>query len=381
MSHHLKLVGGTGLKSPPRRTTTWFADPPGFGLRTYASGWRSYVVQTRISGRLRTVTIAKADFVSEAEARRLARHLVMAAQTGGDPADDRKTARASPAFADFLNEYWRRKEPRWKPSTRTTNAIYRRGYLDGAFAGKFVDGIVEADILRWFSDTTDRAGPGGANRVLDILNAMFLCAEAWGYRAEGSNPCRGVRRNRQRRFQRFLGVAELQRLGRVLGEERGRRPEHAAAVLLLLLTGCRMSEITGLRWADVRGHKLLLRDSKTGPRTVWVGEDARSVLDGLRRHPKIEWVFFNWSRRKQIRFLGDFWRDVRTVAGLPSVRLHDLRHTFASHAASLSETLPMIGKLLGHAKVASTARYAHLDDADVLDAAERVGNAIEGMMA
>lgn len=152
----------------------------------------------------------------------------------------------------------------------------------------------------------------------------------------------------------------------------------ATALLVITLTGCRKSEILGLTWGEVKGRRLLLHDSKTGPRTVWVGEEVRALLEALPRHNAHDQIFWHdkpslFSSSVEFRF-----REARNAAGLPHVRLHDLRHSFASHAAAMSETLPMIGKLLGHARIGSTARYAHLDDGQVVAAAERVGELLEG---
>ena len=360
----------------PRRQTIWFGDLPGFGLRTYAGGHRAYLVQTRMRGRLRLVTLGSAALITETEARKLARQVLLRAQTGGDPAEDRNATRASPSFARFLDEYWRRAEPRWKVSTRRTHGVYRRGYLESAFRDKHVDQITQADVLAWFNAATKRGGPGGANRVFSMLSAMFVKAEAWGYRPDGSNPCSGIRLNRRRKMERFLSVQELARLGEALEEERAAYPVHTAAVELILFSGCRSSEVLGLRWSDVRGRKLHLRDSKTGPRTVWIGEEGRAVIDGIVRRRNVEWVFYNWSLGQRIGTLDYYWARIRTRTGFSSLRLHDLRHTYASHAAALSETLPMIGKLLGHRELRSTARYTHLDDGDVLRAAEEVGGAV-----
>jgi len=368
-------IGGAGA-SPTGRMTRWFADLPGFGLRCYARGRRVYIVQTRMCGRLRTVTLGSSALITEFEARKLARQVLLRAQTGGDPADDRQAARTTPTFDVFLEDYWRRASPQWKPSTQRTHDAYRRGYLDGAFRGMTVDQIAKPDVLAWFNEATDRGGPGGANRVYSILNAMFAKAEAWGHRPEGSNPCRGIRQNRRRKMERFLSIQELKQLGEALEAERADYPEHTAAVLLILFTGCRSSEILGLRWADIRGHRLHLRDSKTGPRTVWIGDEGRAVLDGIVRRRKLEWVFYNWSRGRPIAELASYWARIRERTRFSTLRIHDLRHTYASHAAALSETLPMIGKLLGHREVRSTARYTHLDDADVLRTADVVGAAI-----
>ena len=344
-------VGAGGGASTKVRTIRWFADLPGFGLRRYAGGRQVYIAQTRMSGRLRTVTLGSASLITEVEARRLARLVLLRAQTGEDPAADREAARSAPTFAAFLDDYWRRASPQWKASTRRTNDVYRRGYLDGAFKGKAVDEITKADVLAWFNQATDRGGPGGANRVHSILAAMFAKAEAWGDRPEGSNPCQGIRLNRRRKMERFLSVQELKRLGDALEEERAVYPVHTAAVLLILFTGCRASEILGLHWSDIRGRRLHLRDSKTGPRTVWIGDEGRAVLDGIERRRKVDWVFYNWSLGRPIGTLEYYWARIRERTGFSTLRLHDLRHTYASRAAALSETLPMIGKLLGHAEV------------------------------
>lgn len=144
--------------------------------------------------------------------------------------------------------------------------------------------------------------------------------------------------------------------------------------------GCRVGELLGLQWQDVKGNRLKLRDSKTGPRTVWLGDEARAIIDGLPRLRNIPWLFWNVKFRRPIKGIDHYWHDMRNRAGLSQVCLHDLRHTFASHAAMSKETLPMIGRLLGHRNPQSTSRYAHLDDEHVLDAAEQIGAAIERMM-
>lgn len=155
-------------------------------------------------------------------------------------------------------------------------------------------------------------------------------------------------------------------------------PVHTAALTMLRLTGCRYSEIIGLTWGEVKGQRLKLADSKTGARTFWLGKEARAILDGLSRGKAGELVF---ARADSGRIdLRHFWRSVRLAAGLGTMRLHDLRHSFASRAAAMSETLPMIGKLPGHSSLQSTARYAHLDNADVVIDAQRIEESIDRML-
>ena len=367
------------------RTTTWLGIEHGFGIRHYATGRNVYIVQTRMAGRLRTITIGPASVITRHQATIVARRVIAYAQVGLDPATERKRIRSAPRFDDFLEEYWQRWSPHWKASTYDTHEKYRRLYLDDAFPGIFIDALNEADVTKWFANLNNRIGPGGANRVMSILNNMLNKAESWGYRLENTNPCRAVRLNRKRRCERFLSRAELERLGEVLVRMRaGEDPVRsiaATAVALLLLTGCRAGEITSLQWQDVRGNRLKLRDSKTGPRTVWLGDEARALIDSLPKHKKIVWLFWNWRYRKPLRDITHYWHEIRAEAGLHRVRLHDLRHTFASHAAMNKETLPMIGRLLGHTNPQSTARYAHLDDEHVLDAVEQIGTAIERLLA
>ena len=323
---------------------------------------------------MRTVTIGNAAVVTEAVARDVASRVLLRCQVGENPADTRATVRSAPTFSAFLDEYWQRMSRQWKPRTIETHDGYRRLHLDNAFAGKFVDQIETADVARWLARLTDRSGPGGANRCLSILQAMMRKAEDWGYRPEGSSPCAGVQANRRRRRERFLSDQELGRLGKALRDSEPTHPMHSAAVTMILLTGCRKSEILRLRWSEVRGKRLLLDDSKTGARTIWLGVEARAILDRVGRRKPADRVFrLGGASRNALDW---FWRVVRTEANLPDVRLHDLRHSFASFAALRAETLPMIGRLLGHAKIASTARYAHLPDADAIRASERIAQTI-----
>lgn len=366
------------------RSTTWIGIEHGFGIRHYPTGRNVYIVQTRMGGRLRTVTIGPASVITRDQATKVARMVLAYAQVGQDPATDRARIRSAPRFDDFMDEFWAKWAVRWSERTYKNNCGYRRNYLDDAFPDLFVDELNEAHVTKWFADLNNRTSPGAANMTLSMLNLMMNKAEAWGYRLENTNPCRVVRWNRRRHCERFLSTEELQRLGEVLarhreGEDRVRALA-ATAATLLLLTGCRRGEILGLHWKDIRGNRLKLRHGKTGPRTVWLGDEARALFDTIPRHKTIDWVFWNPRFRRPMKCIIHFWHEFRAEAKLPGVRLHDLRHTFASHAAMNKETLPMIGRLLGHASVQSTARYAHLADQHVLEAAEQIGTAIDRMM-
>jgi integrase len=345
---------GLSKRGRPRRTI-WSMTLPGFGVRHYLSGRRVYIVQCVMGARTRTVTIGNANLFTDTEATDVARRILLRAQTGENPAETAKVAM------------------RWKPSTLSTAICYRRLYLDTAFPNRFVDEITQTEVLKWFARVSRTGGPGAGNRSMEILRAMFNKAEAWGYREECSNPCQGIRPNRRRKLECFLSNDELARLGEALEELKRTHLPQATAILVLALTGCRRSEILHLTWGEVKGRRLLMHDSKTGPRTVWVGDEVMALLDALQRHPRHNRVFWSGDEDSLAGSVEHYFRKVRATVGLSHVRLHDLRHSFASHAAAMSETLPMIGKLLGHSTIGSTARYAHLDDRRVLDAVERIG--------
>ncbi|BCA59515.1 tyrosine-type recombinase/integrase [Sphingomonas sp. HMP6] len=381
-------VGVDETTFPPTRgrprDTVWFTMESGFGLRRYASGRNVYIVQSRMNGRVRTVTIGPASVLTQAMAASVAKRVIAHALVGNDPAEDRKRIRNAPAFDDFVKEYWEKCESSWKPSTRRSWGHYRRMLIDGAFPDRYIDDIMPGDIARWFARATDSSGPGGANACVDILRTMFNKAEQWGYRIENTNPCTGQRKNRARRFERYLTPEQMADVGKVLIADRDGadrlKSSCATAMLLLLLTGCRHSEILNLKWPDINGQRIRLSDAKKGRRTVWLGSEARAMIDAIPRHNKIDCLFWNYSYRRQIKCVGSYWKTVQARVGLSGLRVHDTRHTFASHAVQRAETIPMVGRLLGHAKISSTLRYAHLDDAHALAASQQIADAIEKMM-
>ena len=208
-------------------------------------------------------------------------------------------------------------------------------------------------------------------------------AEAWGYRPENSNPRaapESAATGRGAPSERFLTPEEYRRLARVLGRHEADRPLHVAAVRLLLLTGCRKSEILTLQWRSYREGRLYLPDSKTGPRTIWLCEAARGVLDSLPRSVS-GWVFPVAGRRTPWLWLDYFWRGVREEAGLRDVRLHDIRHSYASMALLCGESVRAVGRLLGHERASTTLKYAHLSDATVREAVETLSPVLSGRRA
>jgi integrase len=272
---------------------------------------------------------------------------------------------------------------RCKPSTQ---AEYRRSvdlFIKPRIGNlKLVD-VKRADVARLHHDL--RHIPYQANRTLGVLSIMFtLAAGDWGLLPDGFNPCWHIKRYPERKRERFLAPNEYERLWATLAEIEAEQPAMLPAVnaiRLLALTGCRLSEIQKLRWEHVRDATLELPDGKNGARRVYLGPAAVNVLGSIERLPDNPFVITGQRPGAHLIDLQRPWRRVRARAGLSGVRIHDLRHSFASTALASGESLVMIGKLLGHKQVQTTARYAHAADESLRTAADRVSTAMSASVA
>ncbi|MCE2518971.1 MAG: tyrosine-type recombinase/integrase [Alphaproteobacteria bacterium] len=338
----------------------------GFGVRVLSSGRKCYFLHRQVDGKRAWHSIGDAREMTLDCARERATSLLVSRSR---PDEDFPATTASILFEDVADEVFRRYRRHWKPRTLAVNLGYLRNQILPWFRGRAIGDITRRDVRRWFGSL--RATPVAADRSAPVLSVILRQAEVYGYRPEGSNPCTGIKRYRRRNRERFLNDDEIRRLSRVLDGRHAKQHQLVSIVRMLLLTGCRKSEILTLKWPDYREGKLYLPDSKTGPRTVWLSSPVRRILDGLpRRGP---WVFP--SPQGGNRHLSDdtfyrFWSDVRTEAGITDVRCHDLRHTYASVAMAHGETVLTIGRLLGHNDPATTLKYTHLADASVHEAAE-----------
>ena len=371
-----------GLRIGEKETVFWDRELLGFGVRVYPSGSKVYLVQTRAGGKSRRVTIGRHGLLSAEQARHKAAAVIAGIKAGEAPSRNGSASPSptGPALAEIGERYMREHVAvRCKP---TTARAYRHAldkFLLPTF-GSLHLGAIGGDQVAALHYRLHKM-PSMANRVVDMLSRLFNMAEAWGVALEGANPCRFVKRYPTRSCERFLSEEEFRRLGRVLSELEAEGKVMAsgiAALRLLMLTGCRRNEILTLRWEDVDldAGEFRLRDAKTGARSVALSPAARKVLATLPRLPHNPWVITGRGASRRMANLNAQWIVVRKRAGLEDVRIHDLRHSFASRALALGESLTMIGKLLGHRQVQTTARYAHLARESVKTSAARVAESI-----
>jgi integrase len=374
------------LTADAAEVTLWDSELKGFGVRLQRGGAKSYVLHYRAgTGRgapLRKLTIGRHGSPWTPEtARHEARRQLGRVENGADPVAEKIARREAPTMAEltkrFLAEH---AEAKRKVSTADEYRRLLDKVIVPALGDRKVADVARADITKLHH--ANRAAPYQANRVLAILSKMFNLAERWGLRPDGSNPCRHVEKFAERKRERMLSPVELGRLGDALVSFNF-SPYAAAAVKLLVFTGARLGEVLGLRWdwIDFDRGEARLPDSKTGAKTLHLPPPAIAVLAELPRLDGNPYVIAGQKEGAALVNLEKPWRAIRKAAGLDDVRLHDLRHAFASVAASSGMGLPIIGKMLGHSQPATTARYAHLESDPVKAAAAVVAGRIAAAMA
>ena len=359
-------------------------DIPGFGLRVLRSGKRSYLIQYRVGRRSRRMSLGMHGILSSQSARSLAINALAAVKNGEDPASVRHAARTALTVADLGQRVIRdHATHHCKPSTVVGYRYYLKAYINPRIGSMKVRDIVRPEIAKFHHDFRDI--PVQANRCLQFLSKAFNLAEIWGLRPDGTNPCRHVKKYPEKKRERYLSKNELARLGEVLRqcEKDGIESQSAInALRLLIFTGCRLSEIMTLMWdhVDFEGGALHLPDSKTGAKTVHVGDPALDVLSTIEHLPDNPWVITGKIPGTRLTDLQPPWQRIRKRTNIEDVRIHDLRHTFASTAVAAGQGLPMIGKLLGHSNIQTTARYAHLATDPIKEAANAVSEDIANFL-
>jgi integrase len=364
---------------------------PGFGARVTAADARAYILNYRVRGVERRITIGDCSVWKTTQARQRARELRRLADAGRDPLGERHAERAAPTIKDLADRFIAEHLPRLRARSQDLYRQVLRVHVIPALGSKRVADVRHAEI-----ETMHRriavAGPYAANRAVAVLSKMLSLAVKWEMRSD--NPCRGVERAPEEKRERYLTPAEITRLADVLAAHPDRI--RANAIRLLLLTGARKGETRVARWQDfdlaagvwvkpasttktAKLHRIplsaptlaLLTETKADADR----ENVRRTRDGL---PPIEYVFPSSAGKPFGRSIDHFWGVVRRKAGLPDVRVHDLRHTYASILASSGLSLPIIGRLLGHTQAATTQRYSHLLDDPLRKATETAAAVITG---
>jgi integrase len=357
----------------------WDSELKGFGVKCTPAGRKTYIYQYRARGSTKRVTIGVHGPLAPQQARDRAQRLAAEVALGRDPAGERASRREIPTFRQFAGQYLQDHAiPKKKPKSVREDEALLRNHLLPRFGGHMLDMIKSSDVSGLHMKL--RPTPYLANRALALLRHMFTMAIRWQIVAD--NPASQVTPYREKRRERFLSGDEITRLSQTLRalREDGESPFVVAAIEFLLLTGCRVGEALSLRWedVDVPRRQIRLPDSKTGRRTVFISPPMERILTELPVLSDNPFVFCGSRSGRPIVNLRKPWMRVCDAADLEGVRLHDLRHTFASVAAMSGHGLPVVGALLGHSNANTTARYAHFADEALFaanaDVAEKIAS-------
>ena len=371
------------LRVEDKHVVFWDRDLAGFGIRVHASGRKVYVVQSRGPGGLKRASLAPHPKVTAAAARKKAAEVIDRIKRGKDPFPAPPPPKLT--VAGLTERYLRvHVAVNCKPKTANLYTFVVERHILPALGELAVTEVGREHAAALHHRL--RETPTMANTVVGVLSKMYRLAEVWELVPSGRNPCRSLRHYKEQSRERFLTAEEFERLGEALrvADAKGTLwPPAIAAIRLLMLTGCRKGEILTLRWDDVdrTARELRLRDSKSGPRMVPLTPAVEKVLDGIPRGEGNPWVIQSRKAGAHLPDLAYYWGRIAERAEVEGVRIHDIRHSYASHALAMGESLSMIGRLLGHAKVGTTGRYAHLIRDAEKEAAELVGDSIGAHVA
>ncbi len=360
-------------------TFVWDTDLKGFGVRRQLGTAITYLVRLQVDGKRRYAVIGHhgqptptgATWIPDTARKQALKVL-------GDPSLALKApADTASTFKQVAELFLTKHGAKIKSTTLIEYQTLMRLHLIPAFGAKALNAITRADVSTFHAGMAST--PRAANHALSVLSKLMSWAEDEGYRREGSaNPCQRVQRYREAKRERFLTRDELARLGAALDKaeaENTAGPFIVAAIRLLIFTGCRLSEILTLQWdyVDLTRKIIFLPDSKTGKKPVTLNEAAMGILTALPRFLNNPHVIVGHRYGSHLVNLQKPWQDIRAAAGLETVRLHDLRHTFASVSVELGGSLPVLGRALGHSQPQTTQRYAHLTDDPVRKLTQATG--------
>lgn len=357
-------VPSKGADSPLVDFVTWDNEVSGLGLRN-RFGKESWIVQTRIDGR----SVRRALGVGSSLTRESARLAASAVLEALHTERAAQVVRTDATVSQLADRWLKDCAGQWKPSTLTSHRHGMNNHIVPTLGEKPVTELTPEDIADWFAALP--CAPGGRNRLLAVLSGMMRHAEIMGLRAPGTNPCAGMRRKKSGFIATVLRPKDYARFGRALDARDKAAPLLVALIRFLALTGCRRGEAESLRWDWIDGPRAALPDAKAGPRSIWLGTPALDLLASLPRTGAL--VFGQDDKPVSTALLDKLWREIRTAIRMPTLRLHDLRHSFATTAVSAGEPLRTVAGLLGHSDLAITEGYTQLAEDTLRNAAASVG--------
>ena len=396
MKAKLTVKSVAALQPSAQDQIVWDAELPGFGCKVTPKGRKSYFLYYRTKdGQQRRPAIGVHGPLRPEAAREIAKRWLAEVAAGGDPSQMRKIDRAAPTVNKLCDRYLdEHAETRKKASSVKNDRRIIDVHIRPAIGSKKIASIARSDIAAIHHSL--RRTPYEANRMLALASKMFSLAERWSLRPDNTNPAKNIDRFREVKRERYLSPAELKGLWTVLGSEAAKEKASdsaIAAIKLLILTGRRVSEVLGLKWEwiDLKAKTMRLPDTKGGALLVSLSDSTLALLEELHhaREAKIAtrnaimpeeefipnpFVIEGKREGQPLVNLQKPWRAIRKLAKIEDVRLHDLRHTYASVGAGLGMSLPLLGRLLGHSQPATTSRYAHLAQDPVRVAADTIGN-------
>jgi integrase len=353
----------------------------GFGVRVTATGARAFVLtyRRRSDGLQRRYTIGAFPDWSVGTARDEAKRLKRAIDGGADPVGEHRATREAPTVNDLADRFEAEHLPRKRPSTARDYRGILNGLVRPALGKRKVASLAFEDIDALHRTVAKNNGPYRANRTVAVVSKMCNLAVQWRWLS--ANPARGVEREDEQKRKRYLSAAELGRLSKALAEHDDR--DAADIFRLLLFTGARSGEVRAARWADfdLQAGTWTKPGATTKQRTehiVPLNAPARQLLSACKRTS--EYVFPGRRGGHRVEIKAN-WRQICKAAKITGLRIHDLRHSYASQLASAGVGLHVIGALLGHTQPQTTARYAHLFDDPLRQATERAGAIITGKKA
>ena len=368
-----------GLVNPRRPVCFFDTETKGFMLEVRPSGGATYYFRYRdAASRIRLNRIGRLEDLTLADARSQAHKMRKMVDEGGDPKLESHRFKDIPSFAEFIRDRFIPHVKIRKRSWRTDEVVIRL-HLMPRFGALRLNRVTRADVVSFHHDLSLKGyAAGTCNRILVQLKFIFNCAIRWDILPPLSNPCVGVELLEDPGGEeRYLNEEEV---GRLFAElDRNRNLQVAQIIRLLLYTGARKREILDARWehVDLRRRLLTIPISKSGkPRHIPLSDASVALLESLPRDESVPWVFFNPKTRKPPVSIFYAWDSIRAKVGLQDVRLHDLRHSFASFLVNSGRSLYEVQRLLGHYDPKVTMRYAHLSPEALIDAANVVSHLV-----